>query len=51
MGWLWVVGFVAVFALPAVLIARLQAPPRERDANNESDAANVVEELRRHQFR
>jgi predicted MFS family arabinose efflux permease len=51
MGWLWVFGLFALFALPAVLIARLKAPPRERDTNNSSDAANSVEELRRHQFR
>jgi predicted MFS family arabinose efflux permease len=51
MGWLWVAALLAVFALPAIVIARLQAPPRERDANNSSDAADMVERLRRHQFR
>ncbi len=51
MGWLWVVALLAVFGLPAVLIARVQAPPRERDSNTSSDAANIVEQLRRHQFR
>lgn len=51
MGWLWIVALFAVFALPAILIARLQAPPREHDPNNTSDAASTVERLRRHQFR
>ena len=50
-GWLWVIALLALFVLPAVLVARLQAPPRERDSNNASDAANVAEQLRRHQFR
>jgi hypothetical protein len=49
--WLWVIALLGVFVAPAILIARLQAPPREPDTNNASDAANVVEELRRHQFR
>jgi hypothetical protein len=51
MGWIWVVALALIFALPAVLIGRLHAPPRDRDPNNTSDAAVDVERIRRHQFR
>jgi len=51
MSWLWVIGLAAIFVLPAALIARLHAPPRDRDPNNTSDAAIEVEQTRRHQFR
>ena len=48
---LWFLVLLAVFALPAILLARLQAPPRDEDSNNASDAATMMERLRRHQFR
>ena len=51
MAWLWVVALLAIFVLPAALIARLKGPPREHDPNNTSDAAIEVERTRRHQFR
>jgi hypothetical protein len=51
MSWLWVVGLAAIFALPAALIARLHAPPRDRDGNDTSDAAIEAERTRRHEFR
>jgi len=51
MAWLWVVGLAAIFVLPAALIARLHAPPRDGDSNNASDAAIEMERTRRHQFR
>jgi hypothetical protein len=49
--WLWAIGLLAIFALPAALIARLHAPPREGNSNNASDAATEMERTRRHQFR
>jgi hypothetical protein len=51
MAWLWVIGLIAIFALPAALIARLHAPPPDRNPNNTSDAAIEMERTRRHQFR
>lgn len=51
MAWLWIVALALVFVLPAVVIGRLHAPPRERDPNNTSDAAIDMERTRRHQFR
>ena len=51
MGFLWIVALLAVFALPAALLARLRVPPREHDPNNTGDAAIEMERTRRHEWR
>ena len=51
MGFFWVLSLLAIFVLPAVLLARLRVPPRENDPNNESDAAIQMERTKRNEWR
>jgi hypothetical protein len=51
MGMLWVLALIAIFLLPAALLARLHVPPREHDPNNTSDAAIEIDRTKRHEWR
>ena len=51
MGLFWVLALLAIFVLPAALLARLHVPPRENDPNNTSDAAIQMERTKRHEWR